>query len=191
MTSTNLITFTAFLCALTQLDDKLPAEIQEKLNQIGENFDPNHTNKLDRLAEDYPPLDTIYQKQRFLLNQANERRKLLPSEPTGETSPIVVKAIPVFTSDNSVATVKENANINNINQLLSECFKTDIQTMIPGEYVNGKTLNDSQDSDRDILAALDRWFAQVDRLEPTDPQAESNEYEEAIIKKYKKQGLIL
>ncbi len=46
-------------------------------------------------------------------------------------------------------------------------------------------------SEQDLVVAWDRWFLEVDRLEPEASIAESNEYEQALIEKYRKQGLIL
>jgi hypothetical protein len=65
MKPNDIITLTAFLSALSQLDEPLPANIQAKLNEIGKALaaDPTNLGNLDVLAESYEPLDTVYHEE--------------------------------------------------------------------------------------------------------------------------------
>jgi predicted HTH domain antitoxin len=46
-------------------------------------------------------------------------------------------------------------------------------------------------SETDFQTAWNRWFAEVDQLEPSPTQSEPDEYGKALIEKYRKQGLEL
>ena len=92
MKPNDIITLTAFLTALNQLDEPLPANIQAKLNEIGKALaaDPTNLGNLDGVAESYQPLDTVYQEELATLDsEVGERNKALrplpiPSEATKE-----------------------------------------------------------------------------------------------------------
>ena len=65
MKPNDIITLTAFLAALAQLDESLPENIQTQLNEIGKALaaNPKEIGNLDVIAESYPPLDSVYQKE--------------------------------------------------------------------------------------------------------------------------------
>lgn len=113
MKPNDIITLTAFLTALNQLDEPLPANIQAKLNEIGKALaaDPTNLGNLDTIAESYEPLDTVYKEERATLYEVGERNKALPplpipSEPSKE---LTNTAIDTFSSDDSVSTAKQAA----------------------------------------------------------------------------------
>ncbi|CAD5984803.1 hypothetical protein [Planktothrix agardhii] len=114
MKPNDIITLIAFLTALSQLDEPLPANIQAELNEIGKALaaDPTNLGNLDVIAESYEPLDTVYQEELATLeSQVGERNKALPplplpSEPSKE---LTNTAIDTFSSDDSVSTAKQAA----------------------------------------------------------------------------------
>ncbi|MUG92358.1 hypothetical protein F7734_07780 [Scytonema sp. UIC 10036] len=115
MKPNDIITLTAFLTALNQLDEPLPANIQGKLNEIGKALaaDPTNLGNLDAIAESYEPLDKAYQEELAVLeSEVGERNKALPllplpSEPSKE---LTNTAIDTFSSNNSVSTAQQAAN---------------------------------------------------------------------------------
>lgn len=115
MQPNDIITLTAFLNALTKLDEPLPADIQSQLNAIAKNLevDPNNIGNLDLIAESYEPLDTAYQEELVILKQeAGVRSKglpplPLPKEPTNE---LTNSAIDTFSANNSVEKAKAKPN---------------------------------------------------------------------------------
>ena len=123
MKPNDIITLTAFLTALNQLDEPLPANIQAKLNEIGKALaaDPTNLGNLDVLAESYEPLDTVYHEElaTFDSDKVGERNKALPplpipSEPTEE---LTNTAIDTFTSDDSVSTAKQAAKPSSLKRI--------------------------------------------------------------------------
>jgi len=114
MKPNDIITLTAFLSALNQLDEPLPANIQAKLNEIGKALaaDPTNVGNLDAIAESYEPLDTVYQEELAALeSEVGERNKAesplpLPIVPSRE---LANTAIETFSSDDSVSTAKQAA----------------------------------------------------------------------------------
>ncbi len=114
MKPNDIITLTAFLSALNQLDEPLPANIQAKLNEIGKALaaDPTNLGNLDAIAESYEPLDTVYQEELAALeSEVGERNKAesplpLPIVPSRE---LANTAIETFSSDDSVSTAKQAA----------------------------------------------------------------------------------
>ncbi|NJM89933.1 MAG: hypothetical protein HC847_25095 [Hydrococcus sp. RU_2_2] len=49
----------------------------------------------------------------------------------------------------------------------------------------------SDNSEKDLQASWERWFEEVEQLEPEPPKSEPDEYGKALIEKYRKQGLEL
>ncbi len=49
----------------------------------------------------------------------------------------------------------------------------------------------SQDSETKIQKTWNRWFAEIDQLEPEAPPLPPDEYGQSLISKYKRQGLNL
>jgi hypothetical protein len=66
MKATEALQLNAFLAALTQLDGKLPVELQNQLNDIGKEF-PASVSKLGTLAKSHTPLAEKYKKARRVL----------------------------------------------------------------------------------------------------------------------------
>jgi hypothetical protein len=122
MKPNDIITLTAFLSALNQLDEPLPANIQTKLNKIGQALaaDPTNLGNLDGIAESYKPLDTVYQKELATLeSKVGERNKAqaplpIPSERSKELGNA---AIDTFSSDDSVSTAKQVAKPSILKQI--------------------------------------------------------------------------
>lgn len=49
----------------------------------------------------------------------------------------------------------------------------------------------SDDGNKEFSKKWERWFDEVDKLEPSSGQSEPNEYGQALQEKYRKQGLDL
>jgi hypothetical protein len=80
LTPLDTITLDAFLLALGQLDEPLPAALQERLQAIGHDL-PNQVGHLDALAMDYPPLADRYSQARQDIQSASQTRKQRFSSP--------------------------------------------------------------------------------------------------------------
>lgn len=113
MKATETLQINAFLAALTQLDGKLPVEIQNQLNDIGKEF-PASVSKLGTLAKSYSPLDKIYKEARQAL-RSHENERLHFTTPAPEEAvqsneeEIIGLAVNIFNSSNSVASAKKVA----------------------------------------------------------------------------------
>jgi len=106
MKPNDLITLTAFMNALNQLEEPLPTDIQNQLNAVSQAFlkDDNNLGKLDAIAESYKPLDEIYQKELTALKkEAGERNKGLPPDPLPkeQTQELTNAVIETFNSNDS------------------------------------------------------------------------------------------
>lgn len=113
MKATEALQLNAFLAALTQLDGKLPVEIQNQLNDIGKEF-PASVSKLGTLAKSYSPLDKIYKEaRRVLRSHEGERLRFTTPDPEETTQSneeeIIGLAVNIFNSSNSVASAKKAA----------------------------------------------------------------------------------
>ncbi len=111
MKPNNIITLTAFLTALTKLEEPaLPEVIQVQLNEIGENLknDPNDIGNLNLIARSYIPLYKIYQQELANLDDVNVRTKGLEPEPlpTKPTSELTNAAINAFNDSNSITVAR-------------------------------------------------------------------------------------
>lgn len=74
--------FTAFIVAVLQQTEPLPAAVQLEFNKLDENYTINDILKLNKL---HPPLLDAYQKNRvWLKNHSNERSKGLDVLPDSE-----------------------------------------------------------------------------------------------------------
>lgn len=112
MQPNDIITLKAFLAALTQMEQPLPADIQTQLNEIGKILATNPTSleNLDTLAKSYNPLKSVYLQERIALREAaGERSKGLPPPPLSNkpTPEITNMAIDSFSADDSVAAAKK------------------------------------------------------------------------------------
>ena len=117
MQPNDLIILQAFQIALSQLEEPLPNHIQTQLNEIGENLkaNPNNIGNLDTIAENYPPLDAVYQEALTALRQEAGERSKGPKPPplsNKPTSEITNTAIDTFTAIDSVAAAKEKTKSN-------------------------------------------------------------------------------
>lgn len=113
MKATEALQLNAFLAALTQLDGKLPVEIQNQLNDIGKEFPPS-VSKLGTLAKSYSPLDKIYKEARRVLRSHEGERLRFTTPDFEETAQsneeeIIGLAVNIFNSFNSVASAKKAA----------------------------------------------------------------------------------
>ncbi|WP_254566602.1 hypothetical protein [Oscillatoria sp. HE19RPO] len=79
MKDSDALIFQSFLAALTQLDSALPDAVQSQLNQIADSLD---SDRLDEIAEEYPPLKSIYEEAHcWLVKQGNHQRMGLDTIP--------------------------------------------------------------------------------------------------------------
>jgi len=116
MQPSDILTLTAFLNALTKLDEPLPADIQAQLNVIAKNLeaDPTNIDNLDIIAESYAPLDAVYQEELTHLKQeAGIRNKGLPPQPLPKepNNELTNSAIDTFNANDSVAAAKTKPNL--------------------------------------------------------------------------------
>lgn len=112
MTPLQINSLLAFLSALSQLDEPLPDAIQNQLNEIAKALsdNPNQLINVDIIAEAYPKLDSLYQREKTALdNAAAQRNKGLPPEPlpTQPNSEITNLAKDVFSEDNPVVAIQQ------------------------------------------------------------------------------------
>lgn len=117
MKPNDIITLTAFLAALAQLDESLPENLQTQLNEIGKALAANskEIGNLDAIAESYPPLDSVYQKELAALQkEVGERNKGLPPLPLSNepTKELTNTAIDTFSVNDSVNAAKQPAQQN-------------------------------------------------------------------------------
>ncbi|MBL1203581.1 MAG: hypothetical protein FWK04_32060 [Nostoc sp. GBBB01] len=121
MKPNDIITLTAFLSALTQLDEPLPNNIQVQLNEISKALidNPDNIGNLDAIAESYPFLDKIYQTELAKLENIGERNKGLPPLPlpTEPTRELTNAAINTFSNHNSVSAAKQVVKPNLLQRL--------------------------------------------------------------------------
>ncbi|MEQ8960371.1 MAG: hypothetical protein RLP02_21010 [Coleofasciculus sp. C2-GNP5-27] len=108
---------TAFLNGLAQLEQPLPPEVQSQLHDLAEQMKANlHTiGNLDRIAERYPPLDTLYHQECHQLeNNVGVRNKGLPPLPIPNeaTQELTNSAIDIFSAPDSVEQAKTKRNPN-------------------------------------------------------------------------------
>lgn len=116
MQPSDILTLTAFLNALTKLDEPLPADIQVQLNAIAKNLeaDPTNLDNLDIIAESYAPLDAAYQEELTHLKQeAGIRNKGLPPQPLPKepNNELTNSAIDTLNANDSVAAAKTKPNL--------------------------------------------------------------------------------
>lgn len=63
----------AFIAALAQLNEPLPAEVQQQIQDIGKT---ERFSRLSLLAKQHKPLETAYQQARlYLVEHSNQQRK--------------------------------------------------------------------------------------------------------------------
>ena len=107
------ITLKAFIGALMRLDNSLPADLQNQLNEIGKAF-PSDVSKLHTLAKDYSPLAQEYMEARCALEKDGERNpKFALTKPNysaqSSDEQIINFAKEVFNDNDSVNLVKKAA----------------------------------------------------------------------------------
>lgn len=116
MQPNDIISVTAFQNALAKLNQSLPADIQKQLNAIAQDLkaDPSNLGNLDIIAESYPPLDEVYQKELTTLKkEAGQRNKGLPPLPLPKelNQELTNSAIDTFSADDSVTAAKAKPNL--------------------------------------------------------------------------------
>lgn len=121
MKPNSIITLTAFLSALTQLDEPLPDDIQTQLKDISKALitNPDNIGNLDAIAQSYPLLDKVYQTELAKLENIGERTKGLPPLPlpTEPTRELTNAAINTFSDKNSVSAAKKAVEPNLLQRL--------------------------------------------------------------------------
>jgi hypothetical protein len=103
------ITVDAFLVALAQLDSPLPDNVQAQLNEMSDTPD---ADILDAIAEEYPPLNELYQAAREVFQDYDSERISgpLPAKPDEKAEAQVgEEANDVFRAENSVESAKQAA----------------------------------------------------------------------------------
>lgn len=113
MQSLDAITLKAFLGALMRLDNSLPTDLQDQLNEIGKAF-PSDVSKLHALAKDYSPLAQEYMEARCALQDDGEPHlNFTLTEPNysaqSSDEQIMDFAKEVFNNNDSVNLVKKAA----------------------------------------------------------------------------------
>jgi hypothetical protein len=89
--------FKAFIVALLQQTEPLPAAVQSECNKIGENFT---IIDIERLAKSHPPLLAAYNEaDGWLVNHSSQRSKGLDVLPNGE-----------FENNNTTTTETDNTS---------------------------------------------------------------------------------
>ncbi|ARV58221.1 hypothetical protein BZZ01_05860 [Nostocales cyanobacterium HT-58-2] len=106
----------AFHNALAKLNESLPKDIQKQLQAIAQDLKANPSNirNLDIIAESYPPLDEVYQKELTTLKkEAGQRNKGFPPLPLPKESnqELTNSVIDTFSADDSVAAAKAKPNL--------------------------------------------------------------------------------
>jgi len=113
----NELILQAFVSALAQLTGELPPAVQAELNQLGKSLAAGDQNisSLDRIAQSYPPLDTLYHQELAKLEAlAVERNKGLNMPPLSEelTAEIGNTVSAIFSANNSIVAAKEELHPN-------------------------------------------------------------------------------
>src|SRR5919199_3536808 len=112
MDSLDRITLKAFIAALMRLDDSLPDDLQNQLNEIGNTF-PSDVSQLHTLAKNYSPLTQEYMDARIALEDNRDRFRLSIPEPNYSTQindeKIINFSVEVFNAEDSVNLVKKAA----------------------------------------------------------------------------------
>lgn len=112
MHSLDTIILKAFLAALMRLDNSLPADLQNQLNEIGKAF-PSDASKLHTLAKSYSPLELEYKDACLALQNHGSHFRFAVTEPDDLTQSsdekIINFAIEVLKANNSVNLVKKQA----------------------------------------------------------------------------------
>lgn len=110
MSLNDQMSLVAFVSALSKLQQALPPEVQRQVN------DPNRSEKLDLIAEDYPLLDKIYHQEYKRLSENMPNNRPLPpdrlrTEPTAELTNITRQVEKILDSPDSVAEAKKPENL--------------------------------------------------------------------------------
>jgi hypothetical protein len=110
-------TLTAFLEALTQMEESLPDDVQQRLHGVAYVLQQTGVEDLHELAAKYPPFYDIYlQKRNQLLQQEGERDKNQtppPPPPNQEfNSELENMAVSVFSAEDSVAAAQASERPN-------------------------------------------------------------------------------
>ena len=139
MKATEALQLNAFLAALTQLDGKLPVEIQNQLNDIGKEF-PASVSKLGTLAKSYSPLDKIYKEaRRVLRSHEGERLRFTTPDPeeTAQSNEeeIIGLAVNILNSSNSVASAKKAAAESGVFQQLLVQLQGETSFSVPDTHL--------------------------------------------------------
>jgi hypothetical protein len=91
--------FKAFIVALVQQTEPLPAAVQSECNKIGETFT---IIDIDRLAKSHPPLLAAYNEaDGWLVNHSSQRSKGFPPNAESEINNTTSTEIPNTARDNS------------------------------------------------------------------------------------------
>ncbi|MEG3863782.1 hypothetical protein [Microcoleus sp. herbarium12] len=138
--------FQAFIVALVQQTEPLPATVQSECNKIGENLTIIDILRLTKL---HPPLLTAYQNNRvWLANHSNERSKGLGILPNAESE---INNTTNIETDNSASDIRDLTNLPEIIKKIEE----KIEPRGFGGFL-GKILQagDSVQASRDTILSL-------------------------------------
>ena len=99
----------AFLVALAQLDSPLPPDLQRQLNEMSDRPD---ADKLDAIAENYPPLHQRYLEAYGIFQDYDSERSRgpIPAKPDEKAESLIgEQSNEVFRAGNSVEAAKQEA----------------------------------------------------------------------------------
>ncbi len=198
MDSLDTITLLAFLAALMRLENSLPADLQNQLNEIGKMF-PSNVSKLHALAKSYSPLEQGYKDARLALQQDGERfRSAVPElEESSQLSDerIMNFAVEVLNSDDSVKLVKQ-AQSSVFGQLLFGLQRQTVQrpselgsavpasSHYPGIEVESNVSSDGWEEEEKSLIEL---LELVEEWEKVEYSSEEVEAFERVMERLKKE----
>ncbi len=156
-------TLKAFVAALMRLDDSLPEDVQNQLNEIAKEF-PTDVSKLHTLAKDYSPLAQEYMDARLALQKDGElfRSAQADLDYSAEINndKILSFAVEVFNADDSVDFVKKKAQESSVlGHILFRLRRQTSFMVINSQYLPKEELWLWQDST--AWASLERGLRQA------------------------------
>lgn len=163
METLDTITLKAFVAGLMRLDDSLPKDVQNQLNEIAQEF-LSDISKLHTLAKDYSPLAQEYMDARLALQKEGERFRSDQADPDYSTEisndKILNFAVEAFNADDSVDFVKKKAQESSVlGQILFRLRRQTSFMVINSQYLPKEELWLWQDST--AWASLERGLRQA------------------------------
>jgi len=196
MDSLDTITLLAFLAALMRLDNSLPADLQNQLNEIGKTF-PSNVSKLHALAKSYSPLEQGYKNARLALQKDGERFRFALPEPDESSQlsdgKIIKFAIEVLNANDSVNLVKKADKESSLlgqflfqlqRQTMSELGGVPVARPYPSREVESNISSDGWEEEE---KSLDELLELVEEWEKIEYSSEEAEAFERVMERLKKE----